>query len=262
MTDEQIRAARIFRKFLLSKEQQEAVAVLGLRPADPNVKIGSPIEYAYGANSTANLILLEVPDTLVVDRLGETWHAVKKHAVIALVFDKSGSIAEGGKITAAIKGAQEFVRRMDGEDVLLWMPFDSKTYMGTQGPKNQLGEQLIQDIASTVANGDTALYDTVASAFDHLNQLHAQYGSSVRYGIVVLSDGQDTKSKTTLALLEVKLKPNETDPNGIQIHTIAIGSDADETVLKKIASAAHGRFWEGKSEKDMIAVYKEVATYY
>jgi hypothetical protein len=49
---------------------------------------------------------------------------------------------------------------------------------------------------------------------------------------------------------------------GIQIHTIAFGSDADEPVLKKIATAAHGRFWKGQTAADMLAVYKSIATYY
>ncbi len=45
-----------------------------------------------------------------------------------------------------------------------------------------------------------------------------------------------------------------TRPTGIQIHAIAIGSDADEKVLRRIAAAAHGRYWKGKDEKDMVRV--------
>jgi len=46
------------------------------------------------------------------------------------------------------------------------------------------------------------------------------------------------------------------------IHAIAIGSDADENVLRRISGAANGRYWKGQDEKDMIRIYKEVATYW
>ena len=43
---------------------------------------------------------------------------------------------------------------------------------------------------------------------------------------------------------------------------VAIGKDADERVLKRIASAAHGSYWKGQSVDDMVGVYRAIATYY
>jgi Ca-activated chloride channel family protein len=261
VTSEQVAAARIFQKFLLSNETQRAVLTTGLRPADPNVRIESPIDAAHGANPQARLVTLEVPDALVIERIVEVWHRVKKHATIAMVFDKSGSMA-GTKITAAIKGAQEFVQRMDRDDQLIWMPFDSTLYPPVDGAGADFGEQLISRIGSTPASGGTALYDSILSAYDRLQAARRASGDTRRYGIVVLSDGQDTSSRASLTQLEARLKPEEGDPMGVQIHTIAIGTDADENVLKKIANAAHGRFWKGQTADQMIAVYKGIATYY
>jgi len=58
------------------------------------------------------------------------------------------------------------------------------------------------------------------------------------------------------------LSPQESDPTGVQIHTIAIGKDADERTLKRIANAAHGSYWKGQTVDDMISVYRAIATYY
>jgi von Willebrand factor type A domain len=81
--------------------------------------------------------------------------------------------------------------------------------------------------------------------------------------VVILSDGQDTGSKnSTMTLLESKLKPSEGDPTGIQIHTIGIGEDADEQVLKKIANLAHGQYWKVAKPADVVKTYKQIATYY
>ena len=261
VTPEQIAAASVFKTFLLSAEQQQAVTSTGLRPGDPNVRLESPIESRYGANPSARLVTRDLPDGAVFDRVIEVWHRVKKHSMIALVFDRSGSMNEP-KISAAIRGAQEFVRRMDGDDQLVWMPFDNTVYPPTEGFGSQLGEELIGRIGSTPASGGTALYDAVLSAYDRLQDARSIHGERLRYGIVVLSDGRDESSRTTLSTLELKLKPGEVDPTGVQIHTVAIGGDADERVLKRIANAAHGNYWKGQTADDMVAVYRAIATYY
>jgi len=177
------------------------------------------------------------------------------------VFDKSGSMA-GAKIGAAIKGAQEFVQRMDRDDRLIWMPFDGTVYPPVEGYGSDIGETLIPRIGSTPAGGGTALYDAVMAAHERLQGMRRTHGDALRYGIVVLSDGKDTSSRMSLVTLESRLRPEEADPGGIQIHTIAIGGDADEPVLKKIANAAHGRHWKGNTANEMVAVYKSIATYY
>ena len=262
VNEEQVAGAKVFRDYLLSDGQQRAVLDLGLRPADAATPLESPIELANGANPEATLLPLTVPDTLAIDRVGEVWQEVRKHAVIAIVFDKSGSMADNGKINAAVKGAQEFVRKMSPQDELHWIPFDEAVYPGVKGTKAAIGENLIGDIAATTADGGTALYDAILLARQELEARRAETGDAVRYGIVVLSDGQDQNSVQTLSQLESALATTEKDPTGIQIHTIGIGEDTDVATLKKIAQAAHGRFWQPKTDKDVIVVYKDIAAYF
>jgi Ca-activated chloride channel family protein len=261
VTPEQVEAAKIFRKFLLSAPLQDRVRGMGLRPADPSARLGAPFEAANGVNPDARLAALDLPDPLVINRVIEVWHKVRKHAVIVLVFDKSGSMA-GGKINAAVAGAKEFVTRMDAEDRLMWLPFDDSLYPGMLGRKSEVAEKLLNDINATTAGGNTALYDAVLAALRTLEGERVKLGDTVRYGIVVLSDGRDSKRGASLAQLEARLQPTEGDPTGIQIHTIAIGADADEGVLKKIAGSAHGRFWKGRTREDMVRAYQNIATYY
>jgi Ca-activated chloride channel family protein len=261
-TPEQVAAAKVFGRFLLGREQQERVLATGLRPVDAAVKLGPPIAPANGANPDTRVVVLEVPEAAVIERVGEVWHVVKKHAAVALVLDKSGSMSSGGKMRAAIKGAQEFVGRMDGEDRLLWMPFDTKVYAGVEGRKADVGERLLDDIAGLTAGGGTALYDAVLLAHQRLGEVRQTHEDAYRYGIVVLSDGKDENSRQRLTALEAALRPSEGDPTGIQIHTIAIGADADEQVLKRMAQAAHGRYWKGGSDNDLVGIYGAIAKHY
>ena len=259
VTEEQVKAAENFREFLLSSEQQGLLPKIGLRPArfDPLGELEGE-----GINPKAKLVELEMPEVLVFDRIIEVWHEVKKHTNIVLVFDKSGSMGGRG-IAEAVNGAIEFVRVMDREDWLAWMPFDGRTYSGTQGFKRDVGEQLEEDIRSTTANGGTALYDTIAQAYRILEERRKTQRDTVRYGLVILSDGKDTSSNhATLALLEAMLSPSERDPTGIQIHTIGIGDDADHRVLSKIANSAHGKYWKVGESHDIADIYREIAVYY
>ena len=161
VSPEQVKAAEIFRKYLLSDEQQARLVKHGLRPVDEDAPLGAPLETAYDANPEAKLVTIEVPEVQVFDRVREVWHEVKKHAHIAIVFDKSSSMA-GEKMTQAIQGAQVFVSAMDAKDWLAWFTFDDRIYPRTQGLKSETGVQLLSDIRSTTAFGGTALYDAVA----------------------------------------------------------------------------------------------------
>lgn len=131
------------------------------------------------------------------------------------------------------------------------------------GPIGQVREQLVITVGGTSSGGGTALYDAVADATEKMKEFRKKYGDAYRYGIVVLSDGRDESSqKFSLSQIESLLKPNEADPHGIQMHTICIGSDCDEGVLKKIARAANGQFWKGNTEAEIVKIYKGIAAYY
>jgi len=159
-------------------------------------------------------------------------------------------------------GTRAFIDRMDRVDWLYWLPFDDKLYPSTRGPKAEVGERLLQDIGGTAAGGGTALYDAILAADDTLETLRREQGDRYRYGIVVLSDGKDTSSRSSLTQVEARFMATELDPGGVQIHTIAIGTDADERVLTKIANAAHGKFWKGNTDREMVGIYQSIATYY
>jgi Ca-activated chloride channel family protein len=264
VSPEQVEGAKVFQRFLLSAEQQNALPTVGrgMRPAAENASLGSPIDASNGANPGAELVVVSLSDLLVLDRIIEVWHQVKKHAYIVLVFDKSGSM-QGEKITEAVKGAGAFVGAMDADDWLAWVPFDDRIYPGAKGLKRDIGEQLQKEIRSTTASGGTALYDAICQAYKDLEEHRKSLGDTVRYGIVVLSDGRDTNSRQcSLTQLEANLRPPEKPEAAIHVHTIGIGDDADIPLLKKIASFGPGKFWEIKKASVAEAVYREIAKYF
>lgn len=262
VSESQIAGAELFRNFLFAPEQQGLLLGYGIRPNDPSVELGSPIDTATGASATANLNALDVPEVLVVDQVTEVWRKLKKPANVCLVFDKSGSM-QGEKIREALTGAGQFVAEMDSSDWLCWQPFDSEVYPITEGHNSDIGEDLRAVIGDTTAKGQTALYDAITSAFLTVQGRRDAQGDSGRYGIVVLSDGEDNGSISTLGELEKLLTPLESDISGIQVHIIGVGDDADDQVLSKIAGFTNGgHYWKVKDPSTIEAVYRRISKYW
>jgi Ca-activated chloride channel family protein len=114
--------------------------------------------------------------------------------------------------------------------------------------------EIIKDL---LAEGETALYDSVAQAFDHLQTNPAPDRISA---VIVLTDGEDNRSKSKIDEL---LKTVRFDPekNPTRIFTIAYGKQANKTVLKNIAEATHAKSYEG-DPRTIRVVFKDVATFF
>jgi Ca-activated chloride channel family protein len=203
-----------------------------------------------------------VPDAAVIDRLTEVWHERKKHALIALVVDRSGRMG-GDKLQSTKEGIISFIDSMDPQDNLIWMPFDDALRPSIRGSVADIGPRLIDIVKNeTETGGGTALYDAVYQAYSDLEASKRDLGDSFKYGIVVLSDGRDTKSKLSFTLLRNKLSGSESDPTGIQIHTIGIGKDARKDILTIIATLAHGKYWDAADPNRLQSIYRQIAVYY
>ena len=72
-------------------------------------------------------------------------------------------------------------------------------------------------------------------------------GEKRLYGIVVLSDGDDTYSYKTEADM-FNCLPSGEDVAGVKVFTIAYGDDADEDLLLRIANHTNGKFFRGDPE--------------
>jgi Ca-activated chloride channel family protein len=68
-------------------------------------------------------------------------------------------------------------------------------------------------------------------------------GEERLYGVVVLSDGEDTASKISLDNLISTCLPSGEDVAGIKVYTIAYGSGADQKILKMISTQTNGKMF-------------------
>jgi Ca-activated chloride channel homolog len=250
-------AADAFLTFLKAKPQQERALALGFRPADPAIPIGAPVDLDHGVDPRQPQTLLEVPGGPVVDKLVEVWRAAKKPSDILLVFDKSGSM-NGKPLEEAKQGARAFLDALQDRDMASLLVFDGTVYPPF-GPR-RLGEgkaELLRHVDGIVADGETALYDAIAEAYDAA-KARAEKAPAQIHAVVVMTDGKDNKSHITLAELNKRFS---TETAEVKVFTIAYGAEADPTVLARIAEAAKGQSAVG-STATIVEVYRDMASFF
>jgi Ca-activated chloride channel homolog len=260
VSDDHKKAAEVYIDFLLQEGQQKKALKYGFRPGNEKIELAAPLDKAHGIDPAQPRSIMEVPSYEVMEGVIALWKANKKPSNITLVIDVSGSMNEEQKLLNAKKGAREMVAVLGPRDTLSLMVFSSKfTWVKRDVVMDEKGRKEITDeINSLIAQGETALYDSVLEAYQQF-----QKGPQTEKigAVIVLTDGEDNKSKlkTVDALLkEIKFDP-EKSPT--RVYTIAYGSDANRDILKKIADATRAKAYDG-DPKTILTIFKDVATFF
>lgn len=169
-----------------------------------------------------------------------TWRLMDGSPVVVLVLDSSGSMS-GSKWNNALLAAKNAVKTS-------WLP--SQSWEGDRvgaitfesspvtlfGPTRVESKEDRISLANDIkgyASGGTAINAALQQALRDLRSL-----GPVATGpecIILLSDGQSQDVVTDATLNALKAR-------GVKVNTVAFGSDADEALLMRIASATAGQY--------------------
>jgi Ca-activated chloride channel family protein len=261
VTSEHREAAKMYIQYLLQRPQQEKAIAYGFRPGAVDVPLASPIDEAHGVDPKEPKTTLEVPSVPVMDAILTLWQQKKKAASVVLVMDTSGSMNENHKIQSAREGARQLVDLLSEGDRLSLLPFNSKANWANQNVPIKTGKvELTKTVDSLFAQGGTALYDSIDTAYQYLlTKNHEQEGDSI-LSIVVLTDGEDTESKMHLNELMDRIR-FDGENHTIHVFTIAYGKDARKDILGQIAATTQAKSYEGTPE-NIVGVFKDISTFF
>ncbi len=133
---------------------------------------------------------------------------------LGIVLDTSGSMA-GEKMSAARQALDRFLfQLMDAQDEVFLYRFDNAPELveGWTTDKRRISDSL----GRIQPRGGTALYDTVADAVQM-----AQQGHNRKKAVVIISDGNDTSSRTDVLFLKQLIRQTE-------VLVYAVGIDSTE----------------------------------
>ena len=260
----QAEAAKLFRDYLLAKDQQAKAIDNYLRPLDSSIALHAPLSLENGTDprvSTATIPALPSPSTDIANAIVDLFKITKRKATILITFDVSGSM-EGDKIRTARTATVEFLHRLDPKDEVGVMVFNHDTNLLTEPqPVASVAEGLATRISGLVADGGTNLYGAVCESvkiIKDLQQRDLANNVSRLYGIVLLSDGEDTSGVVTENQMFATCLPNGAEIDGVKIFPIAFGDSANEKVLKKMAELTAGRMFSA-DQKSISKVYLSIS---
>jgi Ca-activated chloride channel family protein len=251
VSDQQKQGAKLFKEYLLNKDQQEMAIQYYLRPIDESVPLHAPIALESGTDPRVKRSVvpaLQSPSAEVASAVKDVFHLTKKQATIILLLDTSASM-EGEKIRNAIESSVNFVNRLDTNDQIYAIGFggENLVYDLGGGRAGDVAESLTQKLNGLYADGNTPLYDAVCKAVNmvdtHLTEDQAISDKRL-YGIVLLSDGMDTASIITENQM-FNCLPSGENVDGVKIFTIAYGDDADIDLMLRIANRTNGKTFTG-----------------
>ncbi len=249
VSEEQAEAAAIFRDYLLEREQQELAIDNFLRPLDTSIPLHAPMNLENGTDpgvSPATVRALPSPDAEVSAAIIDLFQITKRKATVIIALDVSGSM-EGDKIRSATAATAEFLERLDPNDEVALLTFnDDVVTLSEPARVGDVVEGLSQRVSGLIADGNTALYGAVCQATEMataLKEEDADAGETRLYGVVLLSDGEDTMGEPTENQMFVTCLPANAEADGVKIFPIAFGEDAAEAVLDRIATVTGGRMY-------------------
>ena len=274
VTLEQRTAGEAFAAFLQTEAAQTILPEYGFRPLDESVPLGDLFTPNYGVEPEQPSVTLPKPAVDVISAAIDQWTQVRKPSSVLELIDISGSmddpIGDGrSRLDGAIEGAQTTLDHFRSTDEIGVWAF-------TTGVSSEAGNgiQVLRDVEALGADGErlgsslddlryaqrngTPLYDAIDLAYEEMKE-RAEPGRI--NAIVVLSDGEDTDSSTSLDSLIAKIGQSTKeggDDAPVRIFPIAYGEGADTSALQRIADATGGQLFDASDAERIDLVFASV----
>jgi len=270
VTEEQRVAGEAFIKFVLSSQAQEVLDDFGFRKLDPNAKLAGLFTPENGVDPSLPAIMLEQPSVSVVATAKDQWEQIRKPSSVLVLVDVSGSMSDDAgtgrsKMKEAIESAQATLGHFRSTDELGVWAFTTgvesaigKNLVEIRQVKPMAGEseQLSREMGNLTPQQGTPLYDAVSTAYQYMSD-RAEPGRI--NAIVVLSDGEDTDSTTSIdkLLREMRNESEGGDESLVRVFPISYGQ-AVSVPLTDIAEASGGQVFDASDARRIKLIFQSV----
>lgn len=203
---------------------------------------GNPISNLNSGNFTVteDNIPVDITDVRTVQQAAS-------NLSVALVLDRSGSMADAHKNEDLEPAASQFVSLLQTNDYAEIINFNDSVDV-TQ-PFTNDKSLLTKAIQGRVPSGNTALYDAI---YQGVSDTAARGG---RMAILALTDGIENASSHSQADVIQNARNG-----GLPIFTIGLGADADSNGLSALATPTGGIYTPAPSASNLKSIYTTIAS--
>ncbi len=161
---------------------------------------------------------------------------------MVMVIDHSSSMSMStgseNKLRAAKEAAAGALKNLRDKDMVGVLAFDDAYHWVVKPQQLDDRDTINQKIMGIGEGGSTSIYPALKAAYDAVKETDAELKH-----VILLTDGQDDGGQNYDALLQ------HSEEDGITVSTVAVGDDADRTLLKKIAKLGSGRDYQTDGEE-------------
>ncbi|MDN4495438.1 VWA domain-containing protein [Ureibacillus aquaedulcis] len=161
---------------------------------------------------------------------------------LAIVLDRSGSMM-GPKIELAKEAAARSIELLRDGDTLSFIAFDDRPWEVIETAPLTDKEKAVNTVLSIPPGGGTEIYSSLELAYENLTDLELQ-----RKHIILLTDGQSYTASSYEDLIQAGKE------NNITLSTVAIGADADASLLEELSEWGSGRFYSVLDETTIPSI--------
>ncbi len=174
---------------------------------------------------------------------------------LAMVLDRSGSMAEAGKITHLRDAAHLGVDLLSGKDELALIKYDDRIeVMRKLGPVTDKAA-IKKDISALMPGGSTNLTGGMMAGVEQLTLAAKRSDSATVTRVLLLSDGLANQGVTDPE--QIKARVRDAKHAGIRITTLGLGRDYDEDLMQMIAEQGGGAYYYIEHPRQMVRIFEE-----
>lgn len=173
---------------------------------------------------------------------------------LALVIDKSGSMADADKMSRVKSALLELVSRLRATDILSIVVFDSEAEVLMPARTLSNKESVKRLIRSLEPGSSTNLHAGLMLGY---HEALKNYSEDVTNRVILLTDGIANQGVTDPS--EIAQDSRRFNERGIDLSTIGVGLDLNKDLLRELAKSGRGLFHFVADAQDIKKVFiKEV----
>lgn len=157
---------------------------------------------------------------------------------LALVIDRSGSMASEDKLRYAKSAAEQLVTRLRPDDQLAIVTYDDQILTSVPSTPAREEQRFLDAIRELVPGNMTDLHGGMVRGYE---EVLAHFDEKKLNGILLLSDGLANRGVTLPG--EIARRAAECHGRGVRISTMGMGLEYDEDLLQGIAQSAGGNYY-------------------
>lgn len=171
---------------------------------------------------------------------------------IALVLDRSGSMAEDKKFAYTMSAAREVIANLSDQDVVSIVAYNDQALVLSPAGRAVNKEFLYHRLTEIEPEGYT---DLSAGLLEGIAQVKSQAADGQVKQVILLTDGKANRGVTNPAALRKMVE--QARAKGVGLSTLGCGTDYNEKLLSDLAEAGGGRYTYVRAPEQIPDAFKD-----